>query len=261
MKRLLPGLLLLPLLAWGQVGTFPPLVGARGTANPTNCSIGQLFYRTDLNAVMSCSAANTWIQATNSGGSLATPITVANGGTERTTGTTAYSLVATGTTATGAQQTLANGATTEVLVGGGAAALPAWTPATGSGSPVRATAPTLTTAALSGVTNIGVRSQITGSDRIAVSSATTVFTLGGGGGSVGSSSALVLCNGYRTDSVTLVWSDLLLVMASVTPVVVTTTSKNTPAARTWSISGSAAMQVAMAANTYNVSCFSLEQPN
>ena len=81
MKRLLPGLLFLPLLAWGQVGTFPPLVGARGTANPANCSIGQLFYRTDLNAVMSCSATNTWIQATNSGGSLATPITADNGGT------------------------------------------------------------------------------------------------------------------------------------------------------------------------------------
>ena len=73
---------------------------------------------------------------------------IANGGTGRTTGTTAYSLVATGTTATGAQQTLANGLTTQILVGGGASALPAWTTATGTGSPVRATSPTLVTPVL-----------------------------------------------------------------------------------------------------------------
>ena len=73
-----------------------------------------------------------------------TDIPVTDGGTGRSTGTTAYALVATGTTATGAQQTLANGATTEVLVGGGASALPVWTTATGSGAPVRATSPTLT---------------------------------------------------------------------------------------------------------------------
>lgn len=71
-------------------------------------------------------------------------VTVAQGGTGRATGTTAYALVATGTTATGAQQTLANGATTEILVGGGASALPVWTTATGTGEPVRASSPTLT---------------------------------------------------------------------------------------------------------------------
>lgn len=79
-----------------------------------------------------------------SGGALP----VARGGTGRATGTTAYCLVATGTTATGAQQTLANGAATEILVGGGASALPVWTTATGSGSPVRATSPTLVTPVL-----------------------------------------------------------------------------------------------------------------
>lgn len=73
------------------------------------------------------------------------PAGVVLGGTGRITGTTAYALVATGTTATGAQQTLASGATTEVLVGGGAAALPVWTTASGSGAPVRATSPSLTT--------------------------------------------------------------------------------------------------------------------
>lgn len=73
---------------------------------------------------------------------------VAQGGTGRATGTTAYGLVAAGTTATGAQQTLAAGAATEILVGGGAASLPVWTTATGSGAPVRATSPTLVTPAL-----------------------------------------------------------------------------------------------------------------
>lgn len=75
-------------------------------------------------------------------------VPVTQGGTGRATGTTAYAIIATGTTATGAQQSLAAGATTEILVGGGASALPAWTTATGTGAPVRATSPTLVTPAL-----------------------------------------------------------------------------------------------------------------
>lgn len=78
-----------------------------------------------------------------------TDVSVADGGTGRSTGTTAYSLIATGTTATGAQQTLANGATTQVLVGGGTSALPVWTTATGTGSPVRGTSPTITSPTIS----------------------------------------------------------------------------------------------------------------
>jgi len=91
------------------------------------------------------------IVAVNSGGTALESIsslTVAQGGTGRVTGTTAYGLIAAGTTATGAQQTLAAGATTELLVGGGASALPVWTAATGSGAPVRATSPTLVTPVL-----------------------------------------------------------------------------------------------------------------
>ena len=74
-----------------------------------------------------------------------TDVSVADGGTGRSTSTTAYGLIAAGTTATGALQTLAAGATTQILVGGGAAALPVWTTAQGSGAPVRAVSPTLTT--------------------------------------------------------------------------------------------------------------------
>jgi hypothetical protein len=69
---------------------------------------------------------------------------IANGGTGRSTGVSAYALIATGTTATGIQQSLAVGATTDILVGGGASALPVWTAATGTGAPVRAGSPTLT---------------------------------------------------------------------------------------------------------------------
>lgn len=85
-----------------------------------------------------------------------TDVPVTDGGTGRSTGTTAYALVATGTTATGAQQSLAAGATTEVLVGGGASALPVWTTASGSGAPVRATGPTITAAAVQ-TTNTGLK--------------------------------------------------------------------------------------------------------
>lgn len=86
--------------------------------------------------------------------SLTTGVTgtlaVANGGTGRATSTTAYGLIAAGTTATGALQTLPTGATTEILVGGGTAALPVWTTATGTGAPVRASSPSLTSPTITG---------------------------------------------------------------------------------------------------------------
>jgi len=107
-------------------------------------------------------------------GSVTGTIAVTNGGTGRTTGTTAYALVATGTTATGAQQSLAAGATTEILVGGGASALPVWTTATGSGSPVRATSPTLTTP------NLGTPSAATLTNATGLPISTGVSGLGTG---------------------------------------------------------------------------------
>ena len=57
---------------------------------------------------------------------IADPLIVSKGGTGRATSTTAYGLIAAGTTATGALQTLSAGLTTQILVGGGAAALPSW---------------------------------------------------------------------------------------------------------------------------------------
>lgn len=82
---------------------------------------------------------------------------VTNGGTGVATATTAYGLQAAGTTATGVHQTLAAGATTDILVGGGASALPAWTTATGTGAPVRAGSPTFTgTVGAAAITATGV---------------------------------------------------------------------------------------------------------
>lgn len=91
---------------------------------------------------------------------LVNPLPVENGGTGRPTSTTAYGLLAAGTTATGPQQTLPAGTTTEILVGGGASALPVWTAATGSGAPVRQTSPTLVTPNL-GTPSAGVLTNCT----------------------------------------------------------------------------------------------------
>jgi hypothetical protein len=105
--------------------------------------------------------------------SLGTALTVANGGTGRATSTTAYGLLAAGTTATGAHQTLAAGATTEILVGGGASALPIWTTATGSGAPVRGTGPTLS--------QVGIGGAPVSTHAIAVHSSTADVVMGNNG--------------------------------------------------------------------------------
>ncbi|MBD2005601.1 MULTISPECIES: hypothetical protein [Cyanophyceae] len=55
-----------------------------------------------------------------------TNIAVGNGGTGRNTGGTAYGLIAAGTSATGTQQTVPTGTASQVLIGGGASALPSW---------------------------------------------------------------------------------------------------------------------------------------
>lgn len=92
-------------------------------------------------------------------------VTVPQGGTGRTTSTTAYGLIAAGTTATGAHQTLAAGATTEILVGGGASALPVWTTANGTGAPVRTTNAALVTPNI-GTPSAGVVTNLTGTASI-----------------------------------------------------------------------------------------------
>lgn len=111
---------------------------------------------------------------------------IANGGTGRATGTTAYGLLAAGTTAAGVQQTLPAGATTELLVGGGASALPAWTTATGSGAPVRATSPTLVTPTLGVATATSINGVgLSGSGSVANTGVTALTAFTGSGTSSG----------------------------------------------------------------------------
>ncbi len=95
-----------------------------GTINAitiTTASIGTLGSALDAN-----SQAITNINIDSGVITGITDLLVADGGTGRSTSTTAYGLIAAGTVATGAHQTLAAGLTTQVLIGGGAAALPAW---------------------------------------------------------------------------------------------------------------------------------------
>jgi len=80
------------------------------------------------------------------GGSGAAPdVAVADGGTGVSTLDDGGLLIGNGTDAV---EVVAPGATTDILVGGGAATAPVWTAATGSGAPVRATSPTLVTPAI-----------------------------------------------------------------------------------------------------------------
>lgn len=62
---------------------------------------------------------------TVSGSSISTPVTVANGGTGRTS-FTAYGLVRAGASSTAALQSIANGDSGSVLVSNGASAAPSW---------------------------------------------------------------------------------------------------------------------------------------
>jgi hypothetical protein len=123
------------LLVGGGASALPVWTTATGTGAPVRAG-SPTFTGTVTMDTLTVATFNftTWGTGT---------VPVVNGGTGRATSTTAYGLIAAGTTATGAHQTLAAGATTEILVGGGASALPVWTTASGTGAPVRATAPTM----------------------------------------------------------------------------------------------------------------------
>jgi hypothetical protein len=136
------------ILVGAGTAALPVWTAATGTGSPVRATSPTLVTPT-LGAASATSLA------------LTSPLTVANGGTGRATSTTAYGLLAAGTTATGAHQTLAAGLTTEILVGGGTGALPAWTTATGTGAPVRATSPAITTA-INPVSNGGASLGISG---------------------------------------------------------------------------------------------------
>lgn len=147
--------------------------GTLGTAAYTAATAYEvpLTFSTGLTRTTNTITVNAAQPGITSLGGLTTALTVPEGGTGRVTGTTAYGLIAAGTTATGAQQTLAAGATTEILVGGGAGALPVWTTANGTGAPVRETNASLTTP------NIGVATGSVASIRTATEATDTSCNL------------------------------------------------------------------------------------
>ncbi len=87
---------------------------------------GQVTISVDLKANGGLVIESTELALDLGASSITGTLAVGDGGTGRTTSTTAYGLIAAGTTATGALQTLAAGLTTQILVGGGASALPSW---------------------------------------------------------------------------------------------------------------------------------------
>jgi len=171
------------ILVGGGVSALPVWTAATGSGAPVRATSASLTTPTLTNPTVSGSISGTITAATittmtgnvtgNVSGTAANvtgTVAVANGGTGRTTSTTAYGLIAAGTTATGAHQTLAAGLTTQILVGGGASALPVWTAAEGSGAPLRAVSPTLTTP------NIGVATA-TSVNKLAITPPATGATL------------------------------------------------------------------------------------
>jgi len=96
-------------------------------------------------------------------GSYAGVLPIARGGTGETAASAAFDALSPMTTigdliyggASGTGTRLAAGATTEILVGGGAAA-PVWTTATGTGAPVRANSPSLVTPEIGAATGTSI---------------------------------------------------------------------------------------------------------
>lgn len=87
MKRLLLLLAFLTSPVLAQVSTAPPLLAYRGANLPTNCQIGQLWFKTNATAgqnIYECTAANTWVQQ---GAAVAATVTIAN---DVTTNATMY---------------------------------------------------------------------------------------------------------------------------------------------------------------------------
>lgn len=171
--------------SWGKIGLTTHVSGILPVANGgTNNAFFTVSGPATSAKTYTFPNATTTVLTTNAA------VTVAQGGTGRATSTTAYGLLAAGTTATGAHQTLAAGATTDILVGGGASALPVWTAATGSGSPVRATSPTLVTPALGTPTAL-VGTNITGTaSGLTAGTVTTNANLTGDVTSVGNATSI-----------------------------------------------------------------------
>ena len=108
--------------AWLVIGASE----AAGDGIDVTYAAGQVTISVDLKANGGLVIEATEIAVDLGASSITGTLAIGDGGTGRATSTTAYGLLAAGTTATGAHQTLAAGLATQILVGGGVSALPAW---------------------------------------------------------------------------------------------------------------------------------------
>ena len=111
---------------------------------------------------------------------------------------------------------------------------------------------------VSGTSGYGPRATASSTDRISVSTSATTLSNLTTGGSVGATVALFIVNGYNTASAGNSFCDIVAFVAGATPSTISAIAKGSPAARTYSASGSS-FQLAMASGTYNVAVTQFEQ--
>ena len=83
-----------------------------------------------------------------------------------------------------------DGATTQILVGGGAGTIAAWTTATGTGDPVRGTSPTFTTSLVAGSTTMALLNTVATTINFGAAASTAI--------NVGHASGTITCAGTLT---------------------------------------------------------------
>jgi len=119
------------------------------TASLNNIDAIDATTETTLEAAIDALSSLVTVGTVGNGTWAATDVGVAYGGTGVSTLADGGLVIG---NAAGAVEVVAAGATTEILVGGGASTAPVWTTAQGTGAPVRAGTPTLTTPVIGAAT-------------------------------------------------------------------------------------------------------------
>jgi hypothetical protein len=153
MKKLLITFITLVFISWVYADGIT--IQSRGAKKGVNDDITSMT-GLDNDGIPLAKVANAASDGANSDiksiSGLTTPLTVPQGGQGSATLADGGLLVGADAAAV---EVVAAGATTEVLVGGGAGTNPVWTTATGTGSPVRADSPTFTTQITSPLVDLG----------------------------------------------------------------------------------------------------------